>query len=135
MRTFVLLGFVLILGGCSTSGPPSTGTVATTPTDPFLIVERVYHEGWRTSGEISISETGHYSWAVYDIWSSPEQSQTFTGQLPETTLQSLISSSSSFEVRDGVRTYELGIDDSKTIHPAGVNALRAYLFATHMVDR
>ena len=129
MRAIFLLSLALILGGCSHSKPVSVAG------SPCRIIERVYHDGWRTWGEISISTSGHYSWRVSDVWSTPPQSQTFTGQLPDSISQQLVASSSSFESRDGVRTYEVGIDDTKTQLPAGVDSLRAYLHTTHLTKQ
>lgn len=99
------------------------------------IVERVYHDGWRTCGEISLFSNGHYSWRVSDVSSTPPKSQTFSGALPDSILQPLSAGSSSFEIRAGIRTYELNIDDSKTQHPAGVDALRTYLHSTHWAKK
>lgn len=130
MRASLLLGFALVVSGCAHSKPVAVATV-----NPRRIVERVFHDGWRTCGEISVSSGGQYSWVVSDVWSTPTNSQTFTGQLPDSISQPLLAESRSFEVRDGIRTYEVGIDDTKSRHPAGVDALRSYLHETHLVQR
>ena len=129
MRAIIILSLALLVGGCSHSKPVSTATSS------CRIVERFYHDGWRTCGEVSVSSSGHYSWVVSDVWSTPTKSQTFTGQLPDSISQQLVASSSSFESRDGVHTYEVGVDDTKTLLPAGVDSLRAYLHATHLTKR
>lgn len=132
MRTTLLLGFALSVGGCSHSKPVS---VATATANSCRIVERVYRDGWRTCGQISVSSGGHYSWVVSDVWSTPTKSQTLTGQLPDSILQPLLAASRSFEVRDGIRTCEIGVDDTKSRRPAGVDALRSYLHEAHFAQK
>lgn len=101
-------------------------------TNTCRILERVYHDGWRTCGEILISKDGHYSWTVSDVWSTPPKSQTFTGVLPQALLRTVLETADSFDVEDAVRSYELGVDDHRTRHPEGVNALREYLRQAHL---
>jgi hypothetical protein len=129
MRVIFLLTLALIAGGCSHF--PSASTTPVTAAS-CRIMERVYHEGWHTCGEISICPSGQYSWTVSDVWSTPRRSQSFTGQLPNSISQQLVAGIRSFHLRDGVRTYEVDVDDTKTQLPAGVDALRDYLHTTHL---
>lgn len=115
--------------GCSRSQPVDD---IAAPSAQCRIVEEVNHDGWRTCGEISIFSEGQYSWKIFHIWSTPETSEEFAGKIPNDLYQCLLASKESFEGKDGVPTYTLYIDDSKTRHPAGVEDLQTYLHTTHI---
>jgi hypothetical protein len=128
LKAISLIDLSIVVESCS-----HLKAVATAPLGGVScqIVERVYHDGWTTFGEIKISEAGNYTWRVRNLWSSPDQTHTFSGHLPTSISEQIMASSSSFELRDGVRLYELGIDNTMSRHPAGVDALRSYLHRRH----
>jgi hypothetical protein len=126
MRVLGLLSVAMLAVGCARPKPLTTVSGI-----PCTIVERVCHDGWRTYGEVRVTSSGYYSWVVTNLWSNPPQGRTFTGKVPTSISKQLFASSNSFDLRSGVRVYEVGIDDTKTLHPAGVDALRDYLYRTH----
>jgi hypothetical protein len=137
MKAMLLLLFAMLLGGCAHSTSASNLAISDVA---YRIIERAYRDGWETSGEITVSTSGKYTWAVTNIWQlgnlwqGASRSQTFTGLCPDSIMTQLIASRTAFEFHNGIRYYEVCIDDTKSRHPAGVDALLSYLRGVHFAS-
>jgi hypothetical protein len=82
----------------------------------------VFEKGeWRTCGEVLVFPDATYVERSHNLWTDG-RSTTRSGTLPKALCERMRAAVAApwFEVRDGVPTYRLGIDDSKTAHPADV---------------
>ena len=125
MRAFIFSAFALFLMGCShPGGARATGS----HTAACRVVETVYLSGPAICGEVTVSPDGQFSRTSYGIWEIPVRTNTYSGRLPTAILNKLLASRASFRAQNGVPVYYVSIDDSKTVHPDGIDALRRYLW-------
>jgi hypothetical protein len=94
------------------------------------VIQKVYHNGWKTCGEIAIHADASYSWTTHDVWGSKRVPKVFHGTLPKRAFDEVSASSKEsdqFKKVKGVPSYEFGIDDYRTKHPEGIEPLTLFL--------
>jgi hypothetical protein len=100
----------------------------------YRVIEKVYHQGWRTCGEIDVYPDGYYAWTVHNLWKTPPSSLVFRGRLPIAFHDELCNSfqkSELFQVIEGVPTHAYGIDDNMSRKPDGLVELVSFLYQQH----
>jgi hypothetical protein len=129
MRFLFFLLSVLAVSCGSCSEP--TGKKATLVCQ---VLDRVYHEGWKTIRQTLVFTDGSYEITDTNPWRPAQAAQRFRGKVPELVLRALQLSACDpkvFQRQEGVPTYEVGIDDSRTRHPESIRALELFLRAHH----
>jgi hypothetical protein len=132
MRSLFFLLSVLAVS-CS-SGRDPTGDKAAVVCQ---VLDQVYHEGWKAVHQTRVFSDGTYEMTNTNPWHPAQAAQQFRGKVPEPILKALKLSASDpkvFQPQEGVPTYEVGIDDSKTRHPESVKALERFLRAQHLPE-
>ena len=98
------------------------------------IVEKAYHdEGWKVCGNILVFDDVNYLYKSHNLWQNSQPlTKTCEGKIPIKIYAKLKQSilNKKWSISKGKHpTYELGIDDTKTIHPDGIVELLDYLQA------
>ncbi len=96
------------------------------------IRELAYIDGWKTSGEVIVYRSKDYSYRRHGDRPATRACQ---GRLPMSIFDSLSRDRLSFELERGVPLYELGINDTKTIHPPGVRELELFLWESNIARK
>ena len=110
----LIVGCALLVVGCSRGGSPL-----------LRIREQVYDSGsgWKTCGDLVVRKDRSYAYVVELPWDPSPAKFTYTGFVPDSlffALQKSVSESDRFTPSDGIPTYSLGIDNTKTRHPDSV---------------
>jgi hypothetical protein len=100
------------------------------------VIQKVYHNGWKACGEITIHADASYSWTVHDVWAEKQVPKVFRGTLPKRVFDEVSASckeSGRFKKVKDVPSYEYGIDDYRTKHPKGIEPLTLFLMGRHLI--
>ena len=120
--------------GCTHSESESIRRKPATTGSPIFccIRELVYSDGWKTNGEVIVYQSNDYSYRIHWTWATGPGTRSFQGRLPTSVFDSLSRDRLSFKLEGGVPLYELGVNDTKTIHPPGVRLLEHFLWDSHI---
>ena len=96
------------------------------------VIEKVYHdEDWKVCGNILVFDDGNYLYKSHNLWQNSQPlTKTFEGKIPKKIYAKLKQSilNKKWPISKGkYPTYELGIDNTRAIHPDGVIELVDYL--------